>query len=167
MAGHLIIGGDGLVGSALRREMLRRKVPWVATSRRAGSPPGVFLDLLNFDEFDLAVQGSHVYLVAAVSGFRACEADPGSSWRVNVDAPIFLADYYRQRSAKIVFISSEAVESCGGTALGRQKAAAEAYMRTAGVVIIRPTKITPGRVDSFASFVVDAAYGKPGLRRWE
>ena len=69
--------------------------------------------------------------------------------------------------AAIIFISSDAVETCGGTAYARQKAAAEAYMRTINAAIIRPGRIAPERAREFAAFVVDVALShRSGIHRW-
>ena len=168
---HLVIGGDGLVGSALRSKLNSRHLAWQATSRRAipteAWPGPVLLDLAAIDwQYLPMITRGTVYLVAYMSKFIDCESNP-LAWRVNVDAQIELARQYSRHGAFVVFISSEAVEKAGGTAYGRQKAHVESYMRTIDAAIIRPSRIPPNRVDYFAKVVVDIGVErKPGLMRW-
>ena len=173
---HLVIGGDGMIGTALRHELERRHLPWAATTRREKSasslewPQRLFIDLAAHDFRDwklpLITSGT-VYLVAAMSKFLDCESNP-LAWRVNVDGPIALAQIYSHRGAFVVFISSEAVEKAGGTAYGRHKAFAESYMQTIDAAIVRPAKIPVDQVGVFANAVVDIGTARrPGLTRWK
>lgn len=157
---HLVIGGDGLIGGALCKELASRNLEFNATSRRprARWP----FDLL--DMKDELPPCSIVYIVAAFTGFAKCEGNT-KAWRANVDAPIHIA---RDRcwNAFIVFMSSEAVE-WSSSAYARQKAQAEAYFNVAGGAIIRPAKITSDTVGEFAKFAVDVAEAKQrGVFRW-
>ncbi len=170
---HLIIGGRGLVGSALCREMTRRELQWRSTSRHGhdpwrGSQYGTeYLDLAHLpdDTSEYPAPANFIYLVAANAKLAECERDP-LAWRVNVDAPIALARYYHYGS-HIIYISSDAVETCSGTAYGRQKAAAETYMQVVNATIVRPSRIPPERAEEFAGFVIDAALKlRSGVLRW-
>ena len=114
---HLIIGGKGLVGSALRRELDRRGLPYSSTTRRTGSPSMLRLDLADLPPYQqLPPPAEYVWLVAAIPTFQEAEQNP-LAWRVNVDAPIELARHYRLFNSTIVFISSNAVEWAGGNGL--------------------------------------------------
>ena len=173
---HLVIGGDGMVGTALRHELERRHLPWTASTRRGHFistvdwPQRIFIDLAAHDFRDwnlpVIVKGT-VYLVAAMTRFVDCESNP-IAWRVNVDGPIALAQNYSKRGAFVVFISSEAVEKASATAYGRQKAFTESYMHAIDAAIVRPSKIPVDQADAFASAVVDIGTArKPGLTRWK
>jgi dTDP-4-dehydrorhamnose reductase len=168
---HFVIGGDGLVGMALRQELQRRHLAWQATSRKVGAfpswPDPVFLDLAAIDwQYLPMITSGTIYLVGAMSKFVDCESNP-LSWRVNVDAQIEIAQHYVQTGAFIVFISSEAVEKAGATAYGRQKAHVESYLRTVPAAIVRPSRISSEDVEDFAGMVVDIGVArKVGLTRW-
>ena len=69
---HLVIGGDGLVGSALRSKLNSRHLAWQATSRRAipteAWPGPVLLDLAAIDwQYLPLISRGTIYLVAAMS----------------------------------------------------------------------------------------------------
>lgn len=164
---HLVIGGDGLVGSALCAQLKARHLAWLATTRRNASAPRAFLDLaqpIDPDALPWVEADSTIYLVAASPSFEACEGNR-TAWRVNVDAPIAIAQHYAVRSF-VVFISSDAVEYMGGTAYARMKAHAESVMHFIGAAIVRPGRLA-GRAAEFANYLVDIGTAKePGVFRW-
>ena len=168
---HLLIGGDGLVGTALRAEFIARGLDWSASSRREKFsttpewPQRLFLELTEPlpDSLPFA---NVVYLSAACPKFADCEGN-ALSWVVNVDAPIALARHYAALGTFVVFISSDAVEWCGMTAYGRQKTMVEAFMHTIDAAIMRPSRILPANVSHFASEVVELGLSrKAGVTRW-
>ena len=168
---HLVIGGNGNVGSNLTEELHSRNFDYRVTIRHSnpfflGNAYGDF-DFINLPPTSKWPKNmDYVYLVAANSKIAECERDP-TAWRVNVDAPIEIAQHYSRNGSAIIFISSDAVETCSGTAYARQKAAAEAYMRTIDAAIIRPGRIAPERAREFAKFVVDVALShRSGIHRW-
>lgn len=165
---HLVIGRDGLIGSALVAELHRRGLPCFGTTRR-NQTDAMFLDLSHpIDEDNLIpIWTGVIYLVAAMPKFQDCALER-EAWRVNVDAPITLARHYASasRGAFVVFISSDAVE-WSGEALARQKAHVESYMRTINAAIIRPARVTQERAPEFASFVVQKAIDQHvGVSYW-
>lgn len=160
---HLVIGGNGLVGTALRTELLRRNVKFEWTTRWSGQPGALFLDLRR-PWIVPSTSPSVVYLVAAVTSGRACEGNP-EAWRINADAPITLAKHFRK--AFIVYLSSDAVEWSAPTAYARQKAQAEAFMNTIDAAIVRPAPIRPDTVAGFARWLAEIGTMKaPGIHRW-
>lgn len=169
---HLVIGGLGLIGTALCAELEARKQDYRATTRRrdAVGGPLLYLDLAAVAAPDLprpeaALPRAEVlYLVAAMTKFQECEGNP-LSWQVNVDAPIRLAQRYR--FSCVVFISSDSVEWCGN-AYAREKAQVEAFIQSIGGVIVRPARVAPERVGELAKVIVDAGTTrKPGVIRWK
>lgn len=196
MSGHLVIGGNGLIGTALCAELEKRGIDFLATTRR--EPPGplvprirphagwmmpdgkLFFDL-SADDPNVLPPAEVVYLVAAKPGFASCEGT-AESWVVNVDAQIAIARRYQvtmlewikkerefsESSPFIVYVSSDAVEWCGGTAYARQKAQVESYVQAIDGAIIRPTRVTGETVDSLAALMVDVGIGrKQGVHRWK
>jgi nucleoside-diphosphate-sugar epimerase len=168
---HLLIGGDGLVGRALCAE-----IPSIAYTSRRRDTAGIKFDLL--DDPASLPDADTVYLVAGVPSFMACEAGP-TSWLVNVDGVIAVAERYRAPVVDekfdgvpwgytfLVYVSSNCVETAGGTALARQKAHVESYMRTRLAAIVRPAKITPETAPKFARFLASIGEArKPGVYRW-
>ena len=138
----LIVGGDSKVGKALYTRFADdATLPdglEVATTTRGvvNHKHQRHLDLLNpvlpaNEDFDL------IYLVAAVTGIMACEADAQNSWRVNADGPAQLAVQASRKNIRVgptyaagkfvhtVFISSDAVESGPKLNYSMQKAYVE------------------------------------------
>ena len=159
---HFIIGGHGLIGTAVRAELDRRCEDYGYTSRRGDAR---FLDLTKPIPDDLPDAGV-VYLVAAMPGFATCEGN-GHSWIVNVDAQIGIARQYRDRSF-VVYVSSDAVEWCGGTAYARQKAQVESYINAIEGAVVRPTRVPPDMAPALAAMLIDVGNGrKQGTHRWK
>lgn len=161
---HLVIGGDGFIGSAVRQELAGRGATLAWTSRRhaASAPPRWRFDLR--DDPAVLPDADLVYLVAAVPTFLACETDR-ESWRVNVDGTIAVAQ--RFPDAFLVFVSSDSVEWCGSAALARQKSQVEGYLRHRRAAILRPTRVNRSGVLLFAQFAVDLALvARAGVHSW-
>lgn len=165
---HLIVGGHGLLGTALRRlceeacgldYAYTERRPVGADSRR------IFYDLASGNPHELP-PADVVYLVAAVTSTIRCEDDPRGTWQVNVDAPLALARRYAP-DGFIVFISSDAVEFCGRMEYGRQKAHVEAALALhERCSVVRPARFTADNVDRLARFIVSPQVMHAGLHRW-
>lgn len=163
---HLVIGAHGLIGTALCKELGAHNIAYMATTRRRSDDGSkmVPFDLLKADTMPLPA-AEVIYLVAAMAGFAACEGS-AESHRVNVDAPIALARRYRK--SFVVYISSDAVEWCGGTAYARQRADVESYIQAIDGGIVRASRVAPNRADELANFIIGVAETrKVGLTRWE
>ncbi len=154
----LIIGGDGMLGAALRDRAMSRGLAVTATTRRASSsePMAMFLDLADTE----AVEGlvippppCRVVLLAAVTSLRVCREQPEVSGAINVEAVGRLAERAAAHGATPVLVSTNlvfdgstprtAIEAprLPRTAYGRQKAQAERRVLAAGGVVVRPTKV--------------------------
>jgi nucleoside-diphosphate-sugar epimerase len=168
---HFIIGGDGLIGLSLRKELRNRDANLNWSTRRSGEK-GVFLDL--FEPIDELPAADIVYMATNYRGptgsaFQDCQCDPVGSWRVNVDGPIAIARHYVRHTPGtfIVYLSSSAVEYSGGPEYGRQKAQVEAYMNTIDAAIIRASRVDLVRLPAFAAMVVDIGMARrAGVTRW-
>lgn len=160
---HLLIGSNGVLGSALLKCLEERKIDFMQTTRAA-------LDLASSDEL-LSAKLSHlrpsvVYLVAAVTGMMRCRAEP-MTWVVNADAPVAIARQFKPYSF-VVFVSSSAVEEAPEHPYAIQKAHVESYIHTIDGAIIRPYKFGPDRAPQLADFIIDVGVNrKVGVHRWK
>lgn len=108
----LVVGGDSLVGSALKMYCRKLGSAVDATSRRPGSgaPGTVFLDLGTSDFAPLQNSSYDVaFLCAAVTSMQACQGDPEGSRRINVDNTLELMRRLADRGTHLVFLSSSQV----------------------------------------------------------
>jgi nucleoside-diphosphate-sugar epimerase len=164
---YLVIGGTGLVGSALVNELNNFNRVFGYTSRRGEGP--IKFDLETSHPNSLPDAGV-VFLVAAMPGFAVCESNR-LTWLINVDAQIALARRFARGSnitpAFVVYVSSEAVEIAGATAYARQKAAVESFIHTIDGAIVRPARIAPDRARDFARFLIKVGDDRrTGVYRW-
>lgn len=156
----LVIGGDGMVGSALVGLLRERNCAVVATTRRRDIPEDrVFMDLAQ-PVHDL-LPCEVVYIVAAVNGFEPCQGN-SEAYRVNVDAPTEIARLAALRAVFPVFISSDCVEWCGATDYARHKAMAEIAVRLVGGAVVRPCRIEPTRVRNLCEMLFDIGMRRAG-----
>jgi dTDP-4-dehydrorhamnose reductase len=111
----LVVGGDGLLGSALRQTLEARGDRTLATSRRAPStqpppdPSPLHLDLSRQPPYALPQGVRRAWLLAATTGVEACASDPANARRVNVDHTVALARQLLDSGAEVVFASSSLV----------------------------------------------------------
>src|SRR4051812_43151549 len=91
MIRHLIIGGRGIIGTALRETLMagNEEVSW---TERNGSPPSYHYDLATSSPAELP-DADVLYIVAAMAKFGGCEGDR-NSWLTNVDGPIRIVRRY-------------------------------------------------------------------------
>jgi dTDP-4-dehydrorhamnose reductase len=168
---QLLIGGNGLIGTAVRREMERRYLtgtgpPFRVTTRRESDADDGWILYRLGENPDQLPPATVVYLVAAKPGFAACEGS-AESWVVNVDAQIAIARRFK-RMAFVVYVSSDAVETCGVTAYARQKAQVESYIQSINGAIVRPTRVSAERAGDLASLFINVGLARnPGVYRWK
>jgi dTDP-4-dehydrorhamnose reductase len=154
----LIVGGDSLIGRALRETYRAAGLPYLATSRHGGQHPR--LDLAASPEtWESADNYSAAFLCAGRTKLADCEANPAETALINVTRTIELARKLYDRGAFVVFLSTNllfdgskpfsTVDDAPNptTTYGRQKAKAEKILRELGdrVAIVRLTKVVhPG-----------------------
>lgn len=154
----LIVGVDGLIGSALYRELSNSGHEVLATSRSLERQEHIQFDLLKSNHNALLASKPKIaYLCAAITNMSACEADPAGTAKTNVAASVALAGALMAAGVFVVFISSNTVfdgslpwpdeEAAYSptTEYGRQKTAAESLMRNLpgadeNLAIVRLTK---------------------------
>jgi dTDP-4-dehydrorhamnose reductase len=171
----LVVGADGLIGSALARRFRADGREVVATSRHAerGLPP---LDLAReASSWPLPPGIAIAYLCAAVTSAEACRSMESHAWAVNVEGTTDLARRLIEGGATVVFLSSNMVfdgtvprtradaATCPGTAYGRMKAEAERRLLAIGerVWIVRMTKVLGTAVPLFSRWHRSLAGGEP------
>lgn len=176
----LVVGGDSLVGSALKLHRRELGTAVDVTSRRPGAgaaPDTVFLDLgepdfapLQYGSYDVA------FICAAVTSMQTCQAEPARSRRVNVDNTLELMRRLADRGTHQVFLSSSQVFD-GETPLpdetaptnpkneyGGQKLAVEEAIEREGLpaAVLRVTKVLANRpVGVFKGWFEALARGQP------
>ncbi len=139
----VIIGGDSVIGGQLSVECLKSGIaPLVSTRRQGKMNAGRFtLDLSDPRVGDrLPENDSPIIIVAAQTGYDACEHDPASE-KVNIDAPVRLARSALAVRRRVVFVSTNSVfggdlalcaeddEVAPQTAYSKQKAEAERQLK--------------------------------------
>jgi dTDP-4-dehydrorhamnose reductase len=108
----LVIGGDGLIGAALGRELSRRGAHFAETSRRrekCGLPGVYFLDLETLVGLDDIPPARTVVLCAAETNLKRCAENPERSSAINVNAPARLADRVQSHGGRLLLLSTSAV----------------------------------------------------------
>ncbi len=151
----LVIGGNSYIGKRLVVELRKYFSEVVATYHED-------YDLLDLPSAQPDIQV--VFICAAMTRFIECE-DDRRAYRVNVDAPINIARAYPE--AKIVYLSSEAVERALHTNYGMHKALAEMGLRTVcDPVIVRLSKVDPHDLDECCAYLVEVADQQPGIYHW-
>jgi dTDP-4-dehydrorhamnose reductase len=160
----LVVGGDGMIGSAITRELRKKGHDVIPTSRRDPLPEGSMR--LDLEDFSYLPACDVVYLVAAIHTFDGCIRSD-AAYRINVDAPCEIARRAVKQNAFPVFVSSDAVEKCGETTYARQKSFVEMVMHSLGGAIVRPSRVTPDRLESLVELMRRVGEKRePGVFRW-
>jgi dTDP-4-dehydrorhamnose reductase len=175
----LIVGANSEIGSATARliRLMGEKV--ITTSRRAIEPGQVALD------FDRPIGGFAVpegvtaaCIFVAVARLAACEADPVTSARVNVDQTIALVDLLAARDIYTLFLSTNQVfngdqphvpaetPTAPVSEYGRQKAETERMLRVrmasgAPIGVLRLAKVVSPGMALVATWKRELAAGRP------
>lgn len=148
----LVIGGDGMIGTALTAKLRDMGVTVDTTSRRHGA---LRIDLADL-RGDWLVQGYEaVVICAALTDIAECERHPSLAARINVLNTKKLMDGYAKTGAHVVFLSTSAVfdghapfpspddETVPQNRYGALKLAAEDHLRAKHphAAILRMTKV--------------------------
>lgn len=154
----LIIGVDGVIGSALWNYFRNRGQPVFGTSRR-NTELFPYLDITKPDIEALELDKiTHAIIAAANPNIRQCELDPDSTRACNLTGPLELASQFERRGIQPILFSSDYIFDGvrGGYSeeeapsplneYGRQKAQLErmAPILCPNSLIIRLTKVYSG-----------------------
>lgn len=135
MKQHLIIGRDGLLGSALMGRLLGNGI---GTTRRMSSP-GPHYDLL-WENADALPRADVAYLCAGTKGYRECEGNR-DAFHADVDGNLRAIKMLLARGTFVVFVSTDAVCWGAHTAYARNRLIVEtAITLQPRVAIMRPAK---------------------------
>lgn len=162
---HLVIGGDGLIGTALCGELYMRALPYAATSRGDDRGGKIKFNLRAPDMRVLPSDADIIYLVAAIAGFGACKTNP-DAYRVNVDGPRALIRRFPK--AFFVHVSSDVVEMPGVSEYQEHKKAVEAMVDRVNGAVVRPEHVKSSELAAdLARVIVDEGLARiPGGLRW-
>lgn len=159
----LIVGGDGVIGTALNDAILLQKGCVICTTRRrqAVSQERLFLDLQDassVNDFDIS-DYRIAYFCAGLSKYSDVETNASAGERINVTNTLLLCSRLMEAGCAIVFLSTAAVfdgehpypgeadPACPNTRYGRQKHQVEQSLMdlrqrlNAQVMIVRLTKV--------------------------
>ena len=106
----LLIGASGQVGSALAGEFAGGAL--VTASHRHARPDDIRLDLGDRVVIERAlhdVQPDLVLVAGAMCNAEQCELEPDTCERINTGGPAVIAEYARDRGARVVFFSTDHV----------------------------------------------------------
>lgn len=165
----MVIGSDGLVGSALLSALAAEGIDVIGTTRRADRADGkriVYFDLAAPDMAPLP-SAEVAIICAAITSFAACRASPQLAEQINCGTPIALASHFTSRGTKVIFLSTSAVFDCrsplmqpdraygGQSVYGRTKIAAEQGILQLGrlATIVRLTKIVSPQQTLFRAWM--------------
>ncbi|MBI4968447.1 MAG: sugar nucleotide-binding protein [Rhodospirillales bacterium] len=153
----LILGGDGVLGSALAAAFAARGIPVLATTRRPDrvGDDRPFFDLGRDSPDCLLPPGLRLaYLMAGNASVEACAKDPSGTRSLNVEAILKAASHLRRAGVRLVYPSTSRVFDGARPRMsaedrthpiseyGRQRAEVEERLGQAGgAAILRLTKV--------------------------
>jgi dTDP-4-dehydrorhamnose reductase len=150
----LVVGGDGLLGGALARQLETDGVRVMTTSRHAGTGT-LSLDLATKPQsWRLPDQGLDVaFLCAAVTGQGACEREPAATRLINVERTCALADALLARGVFLVFPSTDLVSAAPLPVYAQQKREVEAHLAGKSAAVVRLGKVLAPRAGILADWI--------------
>jgi len=161
LASFLIIGGDGIIGHALKARLQSEELEYVATTRRRLSENELHFDLATDpDHWPELPKAEVVFFCAAATKLDACEDNPEATRLINVTHMQALAAHVQSYGGLVVFLSSNQVfdgskpyrkadeTQCPVSEYGRQKAEFEQWLSKCPTpsAILRLTKVITGRL---------------------
>lgn len=106
----LVVGGDGVLGTALRSLSLKLDLDFVFTSRSLKAfSPGIFLDLNQVPDKDFFAEFSTIIYLAQSREYRSYPEGLADLVQLNIIAPTELAKIAKQIDSKFVFCSTGSV----------------------------------------------------------
>ncbi len=172
MVDVLVVGADGLIGSALMERLPQQGLTVRGTSRRHECTPELYLDLADEPAtWQLPEVIKSAVICAGIVNVVGCERQPQATRKINVERTCLLIDQLQRRGAKVLYLSSNIVFS-GDTPrvaadclpdprceYGRQKVAVERYLedRDCGFQVLRLGKVVEGAMEIVSNWAETAA----------
>lgn len=106
----LVIGGSGLVGNALMRELRAQNIVTLgthATRVRQGLQPLDITDAVQVRDCIIDVAPTMIFLTAALTHVDLCEENPEKAIKINVEGPRSIAREAARLGVKLVFFSTD------------------------------------------------------------
>jgi dTDP-4-dehydrorhamnose reductase len=174
MEKYLIIGSDGLIGSALLAHLHNQKNNVTATTRRIESANNKIHYDLSQPKPHIFQDYTHAFICAGITNINACEADPAGTSAINIDATIQLAKELLYTGCRVIFISSNTVfdgsiqnpnENTAyqySTEYGRQKAETEQQLLSLNnnTAIVRISKVISNNTPTVAKIIANIKAGQ-------
>ena len=155
----LIVGADGVIGSALENHLIRLGYQVAGSTRRLNQLPTnrLYLDLEDTATFDSLENKRYdtAVICGAVTSLQICEENADYTKKINVNGTIALAELVSKNDTHIIFLSTNLVFDGSSprhkaharknpvTEYGRQKALVETYLSSLNS---RTTTIRLGKV---------------------
>ena len=171
----MVVGADGMIGSALADHLVRTGRSVVRTTRR-GESGSLVLDLAaRPGDWQMPEGLAVAYLCAAVTSIESCRDHPEAAAGVNVAGTEWLAGRLLDAGARVVFPSTSLVFDGSSphprvdsptvpvTAYGRMKAEAERRLLGQGarVAVLRLTKVIGAGMPLLARWAGSLTEGRP------
>ena len=168
----IVVGADGVIGSALAAALALQGDFVCATTRRPTLPNGcgAHLDLSSFDVDAVQLPEADIaFFCAAITSFSACRKNESLARQVNVTTPALLARRLVAAGTRVVLLSTSAVfdwrsphvrascPPCPVTVYGKLKAEAETAFSALGAAasILRLTKVLTPTDSLFNNWIDD------------
>jgi dTDP-4-dehydrorhamnose reductase len=171
----LVIGIDSAIGGKLMAALLSRGHRVIGTTRNTtniNNPNVMFLDLASNDE-PLLPETDAAVVCAAMARFEECHNQPKLAYRVNVEAPVAIANQLVPRGTRVLLLSTSAVFDCyeplrkadsiraPRSVYGRLKMEAESRLleKGQGTAVLRLTKVLNSEAGILTKWIDDLAIG--------
>jgi dTDP-4-dehydrorhamnose reductase len=172
----LVIGIDSAIGSKLTAALLTRGHTVIGTTRNTRNiynPNAIFLDLASNDE-PMLPETDAAIVCAAMARFEECQNQPELAYRVNVEAPVAIANQLVPRGTRVMLLSTSAVFDCyeplrkadsiraPRSVYGQLKKEAETRLldKGQGTVVLRLTKVLNPDAGTLKDWIDDLAAGQ-------
>jgi dTDP-4-dehydrorhamnose reductase len=172
----LVVGNDSTIGGRLTAALLGRGHNVIGTTRNTKNvknPNVIFLDLASNDQPVLPETEAAV-VCAAMARFEECHNQPELAYRVNVEAPVAIANQLVPRGTHVLLLSTSAVFDCyeplrkadsiraPRSVYGRLKTEAESRLleKGQGTAVLRLTKVLNPEAGILSKWIDDLAIGR-------
>ena len=173
---NLIVGGDGLIGSALSDYWVKNNILFHASTKHKNrvSDYRPLIDLNNTNTFQNLKIYKSAIICAAITDIKECEKNPGKTRKVNVVGTVKLIKKFVEKGSHIVFLSTNQVfdgqhpmqnpnaARKPTTEYGKQKTEVESFVKNiSNACILRLTKVMYPGMELLNKWMKSLSNGKP------